>query len=157
MRFHKDGTLPPQTHWVWVFGSNLAGIHGGGAARVAKDIYNRPYGTETAEGLYTSYNLQESYAIPTKDRRLQSLQLDQIQHHVEIFRKHVEENPSKIYFVTRIGCVLAGYENEDIAPMFKGFPHNCSFADEWMPFIWEEDNNIQSGTIFALNPIWLDK
>lgn len=135
MKFHVDGTLPPETHWVWVFGSNLAGIHGGGAARVAHKIYDRPYGFNTAFGLHTSINLQESFAIPTKDTSIRTLPLYYIEEFVEMFRDYVEEHPNKMFFVTRIGCQLAGYENSDIAPMFKGFPDNCSFAEEWREFL----------------------
>lgn len=67
-KYHKDGTMPPETHWVWVFGSNLSGIHGAGAAKIANKVYDRPYGVNTAVGIYSSSNLQESYAIPTKDQ-----------------------------------------------------------------------------------------
>lgn len=110
IQFHKDGTLPVDDHTIFVFGSNLKGVHGAGAALVAHQAYGYPLGIP--EGLQG-----RSYAIPTKDARLQPLPLAVIEQHFVNFIKHMRENPTKYYFMTAIGCGLAGYTAEDIVPM----------------------------------------
>lgn len=134
-KFHIDGSLPKRTHYVWVFGSNLSGIHGAGAAKIAHTIYNRPYYTE--HGTYVSGNLQESYAIPTKSVTLTVLPIKIIQLYVDVFIRHVELNENKEFFVTRIGCGLAGYKDSDIAPLFSKLSNrnNVSFAEEWREYL----------------------
>ena len=125
---HKDGTQPKDDQ-VFVFGSNLAGIHGGGAAKAAKYHYGAEIGV--AEGMTGN-----SYAIPTKDKAIaNALPLDDIQASVTRFVDYAKANQDKQFFVTRIGCVLAGYTDAQIAPMFIGAPDNCSFAEEWADYI----------------------
>lgn len=133
MKKHKDGTLPKQTSDVWVFGSNDAGIHGAGAAKIARTIYDRPNGANTAYGLYTSSNLQESYAIATKDEYFNVHSLSYIRPQVDIFISYVIANSRKEFFLTRLGCGLAGYEDEQIAPMFTDLKDslNLSFPESW--------------------------
>lgn len=125
-RFHKDGTLPTDMS-VWVFGSNLAGRHGKGAAKVARDVFGARQ--NVAVGL-----VGHSYAIPTKDENLRVLPLWKIQEYVRRFLRETSEMPEINFFVTRIGCGLAGYKDEDIAPMFRG-ALGCSFAEEWRPYL----------------------
>lgn len=76
-----------------------------------------------------------SYGIPTKDENIQTLPLEAIKAFVDSFLKDATRHKDKEFFVTRIGCGLAGYKDEQIAPLFKGAPHNCSFAEEWRPFL----------------------
>lgn len=131
--YHKDGSMPKETWTVFVFGSNLAGIHGAGAAKVANKIYDRPYGTGV--GFYQSCNLQESYAIPTKNEKIRRLSLDEIQKHVDTFIEFAYNNSSKTFFVTRVGCGLAGYLDSEIAPMFRGCNQNCNFPEQWKQYL----------------------
>ena len=127
MKFHIDGTLP--THGeIFVFGSNLAGAHGEGAARVAQE----KFGASRGAGCGWHGN---SFAIPTKDRGIQTLPLNEIRQYIDYFLGWAEGEPNRQFFVTRIGCGLAGYTDQDIAPMFKGAPDNCSFANEWRPHL----------------------
>lgn len=127
LQFHKDHTIPPKG-WIWVFGSNLAGRHGAGAAKVAHKNFGAQYGCgEGPSG--------ESYAIATKSRHLHTLSLEIIRDRVGVFIETARANPKKNYFVTRIGCELAGYTDADIAPMFKGAPANCSFAEQWKDYL----------------------
>lgn len=135
MQIHVDGSLPKRTHYVWVFGSNLAGIHGAGSARVAHTVYGRPYGMNYSVGIYQDINLRESYGIPTKDAKIETLSIPIIIQFVEIFKEFVKASPGKIFFITRIGCGYAGYTDEQMAPLFKGIPENVSIPESWEIFL----------------------
>jgi hypothetical protein len=132
-RYHKDGTLP-QNGEVFVFGANLAGIHGAGAAKVALEKFGAEMGKFGLVG--------KSWGIPTKGNFMNVLPLDNISVSVNIFvtvtNTKAFENTQ--WFVTRVGCGLAGYKDEDIAPMFKG-AKNCSFAETWKPYL-ENENGV---------------
>lgn len=103
---------------IFVFGSNLAGRHGRGAAKAAVEKYGAIYGQGI--GLQGS-----SYAIPTKDRYIKTLPLYIIANYVKDFLTFANSHPELTFQVTPIGCGLAGYSPEQIAPMFKGAPNNC--------------------------------
>jgi hypothetical protein len=126
MKFHRDGTLP-QNGEIWVFGSNLAGIHGAGAAKVAIDKFGAVWGKG-------DYHHGNSYAIPTKDKKINTIPLEWIANYVDEFVNFTHCNQGWLYFVTRVGCGLAGYKDEQIAPMFRG-AINCSFAEEWREYL----------------------
>jgi len=97
---------------VFVFGSNLAGIHGAGSARFAYDRFGACLGK--GYGWY-----YKSFAIPTKDEHIKTLPLEVIQTYVQGFEAFVIANPMLTFYVTQIGCGLAGYTPKDIAPLFK--------------------------------------
>lgn len=109
---------------IFVFGSNLAGRHGKGAALHAR----KEHGAVLGVGVGRQGN---SYAIPTKDYYLRTLPLSQIKPFVDGFLEYAHQNPYLEFQVTRIGCGLAGYSDEDISPMFKFAPDNCSLPDGW--------------------------
>lgn len=109
---------------IFVFGSNLAGRHGKGAALTAI----REYGSVYGQGVGRAGN---SYAIPTKDSRLKSLMLDEIEFHINIFLKYAKKNKELEFQVTKVGCGLAGHSEEDIKPMFKDAPENCFLPLDW--------------------------
>lgn len=144
--FHKNRTLPPNTlqadgrpEWVFVFGSNLAGRHGAGAALVASQKFQARTGVGYGrEGI--------SFAIPTKDTDLDVLPLTgtkckDIRYFVELFKLYAlhRQDAHEKFFVTAIGTELAGYTHAQIAPLFIGSPENCSFPEEWMPFLAPEE------------------
>ncbi|MBI1340118.1 hypothetical protein GC169_07920 [bacterium] len=126
--WHTDGTLPTGPDWIYVFGSNLAGFHAGGAARAAVDRFGAVTGV--AEG-----PTGRAYAIPTKDQMIRTLPLERVAEGVARFLDHAAATPDRRYFVTRVGCGLAGFRDQDIAPLFRPAPENCSFADAWRPFL----------------------
>jgi hypothetical protein len=109
---------------VFVFGSNLAGIHGKGAARDAVKFHGAMMGNPVGRQ-------GSSYAIPTKDTRLRPLPLEKIAGYVEDFKKYAREHPETEFFVTAIGTGLAGYSVGEIAPMFKDCPRNCGLPREF--------------------------
>lgn len=97
---------------IFVFGSNEAGIHGGGAALTALQKFGAI--RWIGEGLQG-----QSYAIPTKDVNIITLPLPIIKGYVDRFIEFAISRPDLIFLVTEIGCGLAGYKPKDIAPMFK--------------------------------------
>ena len=111
------------TH-VFVFGSNVAGRHGKGAALTARLHHGAVYGV----GIGHTGN---AYAIPTKDATLRSLPLSMIAQNVEQFLLYAREHSTLTFNVTRVGCGLAGYTDTEIAPMFANAPANCLLSDEW--------------------------
>ena len=126
MKYHKDGTQP-EPNEIFVFGSNLAGIHGAGAAKAALR-----YGARHGHGIGL---VGQSYAIPTKDVDIKTLPIDNIKPYIERFKKVTLQYPQAKFFVTRVGCGLAGYKDSQIAPLFKGCGSNCSFPEQWEYYI----------------------
>ena len=93
---------------IFVFGSNLAGMHAGGAARVAVE----KFGAIMGQGV----GLQgQSYAIPTMQGGP-----DTILPYVEDFIRFADMHPELTFLVTRIGCGIAGFRPAEIAPLFAG-------------------------------------
>jgi hypothetical protein len=113
---------------IFVFGSNRAGRHGAGAAKYALEKHGAIYGQ--GEGLQGN-----SYAIPTKDFFIQTLPLSEIQKHVDTFLHYARLMPNLTFNVTAIGCGLAGYKAEDIAPMFADAPTNCILPERFKGWI----------------------
>lgn len=109
---------------VFVFGSNLAGRHGAGAALHAVRHCGAVYGQGVGrQGM--------SYAIPTKGRKLEVLPLAEIAGHVAAFLAYAGTNFEERFYVTAIGTGLAGYKVAEIAPMFVGAPENCDLPEGW--------------------------
>ena len=92
---------------IFVFGSNLGGNHDGGAARVALQKFGAIYG----QGV----GLQgQSYGIPTMQGGVET-----ISPYVNQFIEFAEAHPEYFFYVTRVGCGIAGFTDREIAPLFK--------------------------------------
>ena len=109
---------------IFVFGSNLAGIHGAGAAKDA--LFE--HGATAGQGIGRSGN---SYAIPTKGHAIRTLPLEEVADYIHEFIKYARSNPNEIFQVTQIGCGLAGFTSPEIAPLFYNAPDNCCFDSSW--------------------------
>ena len=92
---------------IFVFGSNLAGAHGGGAALLAY----RQFGAVWGKGVGMH---GRTYAIPTMQGGVKT-----IKPYVDEFIRFAKEHPWLTFLVTRIGCGIAGFQDRDIAPLFK--------------------------------------
>lgn len=128
-QYHDESivkTLPKDT--VFVFGSNLAGKHHGGAAAIAVEHFGALLGVGRGWS-------GQSFAIPTMNEHLQQMPLSQIQHYVDDFKIYTKNHPKNKYFLTAIGCGIAGYTVEEIAPMFKGISRNVIFPQSFRPFV----------------------
>ena len=109
---------------IFVFGSNLAGRHGKGAALFARNHRGAIYGIGKGPQGY-------SYAIPTKTAGLKPIPLDEIELEVLNFLAYARSKPELVFEITKIGCGLAGYKEEQIAPMFRDAPSNCELPKGW--------------------------
>lgn len=109
---------------IFVFGSNLAGRHGAGAALTAW----RCFGAIPGKG---SGIQGRSYAIPTKNRSLRRLTPGEIAPFVNRFLRFATSHPEKEFLVTAVGCGLAGWGPEDIAPLFANPPANIALPAAW--------------------------
>lgn len=106
MRFTPDKIETLASDEIFVFGSNLNGYHMGGAARIAIDKFGAEWGK--GEGLQG-----QSYAIPTMQGGVET-----IRPYVEKFLDLAWEWDQTTFLVTRIGCGIAGFKPEEIAPLF---------------------------------------
>lgn len=122
---------------IFVFGSNLAGAHGAGAALHAVEQYDAEYGVGAGP-------TGRAYAIPTKDERIRTLPLDRIKPYAIQFNLYAwrlyADRANVEFLVTRIGCGLAGYGDEDMAPMFTHLPPSCILPRQWEPYMSDIHN-----------------
>jgi len=99
---------------VFVFGSNLAGRHGKGAAYHAMKEWGAEYGVGVGP-------TGRAYAIPTKDSKFQTLDIHTIMGYVRKFFEYAEDNPHILFIFTAIGTGLAGHEARDIARALEAY------------------------------------
>ena len=117
---------------VFVFGSNLAGRHGGGAARVAYD----QFGAEWGVGVGMTGHC---YAIPTMQGGVET-----IKPYTDEFVRYAAAHPELKFLVTRIGCGIAGFRDEEIAPLFK---ECCSLDNVVLPrSFWSVYDSLSSSS-----------
>ncbi len=113
---------------IFVFGSNLSGFHGAGAARHAYEKRGAQWGV--GEGITGN-----CYALPTKGINISHMPLHEVIDHINTFITHAYANPNDVFQVTCVGCGLAGFKDSQIAPWFERAPKNCSFDLKWEPFL----------------------
>lgn len=105
---------------IFVFGSNLSGLHGAGAAKMAKERFG-------AEGGIYYGMTGKCFAIPTRrifkwkpQIELETLPIETIEYYIDAFVGYASKTPDKKFLLTEVGCGHAGYTPEQIAPLFKG-------------------------------------
>ena len=124
---------------IFVFGSNLAGQHAGGAARIAYDKFGAEWGNGSGpQG--------RCYAIPTMQGPLET-----IKPYADDFIAYAKEHPLNRFLLTRVGCGIAGFTDEEMAPLFVealDIP-NISIPEEWLPIMIAEPRRIQDDEVEA--------
>jgi len=124
---------------IFVFGSNLAGQHAGGAARIAYD----KFGAEWGNGVGPQ---GKCYAIPTMQGPLAT-----IKPYADEFIAYAKAHPLNRFLLTRVGCGIAGFTDEEMAPLFVealDIP-NISIPEEWLPIMIAEPHRIQDDELEA--------
>jgi hypothetical protein len=122
--YTPDNITKLKDHEVFVFGSNLNGNHAGGSAKLAQDKFGAESGV--GEGL-----TGQSYAFPTLDKDMQKVSLDDIKQSAERLFKCATDNTRTIFFLTKIGCGIAGFSEEEIKPYFVTMPANVIKPKDW--------------------------
>lgn len=102
---------------IFVFGSNLAGRHGRGAALTARTRFGAEYGVGIGP-------TGRCYAIPTKDARLNVLPLNVIEQYILRFVEYAEQHPELEFLLTPVGTGLAGYSVDQLESILPELPDN---------------------------------
>lgn len=129
MEYTTENITHLEENEVFVFGSNLAGCHCGGAARVALQKFGAVWGNGVGmQG--------QSYAIPTMQGGV-----DTIRPYVDEFIAEAREREHTTFYVTRIGCGIAGFSDEEIAPLFRAAItlHNVRLPKEFAEILMRND------------------
>jgi hypothetical protein len=110
---------------IFVFGSNLNGNHAGGAAKLAQESFGVENGV--GEGL-----TGQCYAFPTLDKEMQKVSKEELIKSRDLFYKIAEENKDKTFFLTKVGCGIAGFSEDEMKEIFKGeSPKNIIMPAGW--------------------------
>jgi len=130
MKYTPENIMHLEPNQIFVYGANEKGVHGAGAARLALR-----WGAKMGQ-----YGLVgQTYGIPTKDKKIQTLPLDKIQVHVHDFLALAFSHQEYEFLLTKIGCGLALYQPKDIAPLFKiiktGVFENVILPEEFYKYI----------------------
>lgn len=121
MRVSPDNIQSLKPNEVFVFGSNLSGSHGGGAALVAY----RKFGAIWGQGI----GLQgQSYGIPTMHGGVEA-----IKPYVDEFIAFARQHQDLVFLVTRVGCGIAGFTDNEIAPLFS---EAKQLENVFLPRLW---------------------
>ena len=103
--------LKSRENMIFVFGSNLSGIHGAGAAHYARHHHGAVLGVgKGPQGT--------SYALPTKGINISFMPLEEVEVHIDAFKDFAMDHPNVEFQVTQVGCGRAGFTKEQIAPLF---------------------------------------
>jgi hypothetical protein len=107
---------------VFVFGSNAGGLHGGGAARIAHERFGAVWG----EG---HGHHGQTYAIDTMSG------LETLAREAGDFVAYASSHPEHRFLLTPVGCGIAGYTPEQVAPLFAGIPANVTVPASFAPYL----------------------
>ena len=122
----STGEWPPMPAWpVFVFGSNLAGRHGKGAALYARKLYSAQPGVGRGP-------TGHAYALPTKDEKLEPLPLGLVQDEIRSFYDYARSHTDTVFRLTRVGCGLSGLDEDSIRSVAQeNTPSNVALPGAW--------------------------
>jgi len=112
MRYTPESIEKLEENEVFVFGSNMAGSHGGGAARYAKDHFGAEDGV--GEGI-----TGQCYAFPTLNTDYSKREIHELIYSKAKLYHVALEHPEKTFLVTKVGCGIAGFSLEAMQEVFK--------------------------------------
>ena len=109
---------------IFVFGSNRAGIHGGGAARLAREKFSAQHGV--GEGL-----TGQCYAFPTLNENFEKVSRAALEASRDSFFETARRHPELTFLLTKVGCGIAGFAEDEIRPLFRDAPANVILPEDW--------------------------
>ncbi|MCQ4165105.1 A1S_2505 family phage non-structural protein [Tahibacter harae] len=109
---------------IFVFGSNLAGHHAGGAARQAAECFGATDGV--GEGM-----TGHCYAFPTLGHQLERLPLQQLEASRDRLYSCCHNHPQLRFLLTKVGCGIAGYAEQAMQDLFQDPPRNLVLPHDW--------------------------
>ena len=130
MKYYKGNIEKLPLEGVFVFGANLQYKHGAGAARTALDKFGAVWGKGRLQG--------QSYALPTKHTPYKGMSLEQISHHIEEFISFAHSNSNLTFYLTDIGCGLAGHKAEEITSLLRVIPENVIISERFYKLLNEK-------------------
>lgn len=149
--YHDDNAIPYRGE-VYVYSSNLAGIHDQGTAASAA----QRFGAQWAKGVG---RVGQSYGIPIANKGLARLPLLIVRDEIDTFLDYARRRPNEHFFVTRIGCgpevgfvEHAAFRDEQIAPFFTLVPSNCSLPERWRPYVDDVRYEVKISRPFGTDP-----
>jgi hypothetical protein len=113
-----------QPNEIFVFGSNQGGRHAGGAARLAKEKFGAQEGV--GEGL-----TGQSYAFPTLTADFERVSRKSLEASRDRLFATARAHPGKIFLLTKVGCGIAGFAEDEIRPLFENPPANVLPPEDW--------------------------
>jgi hypothetical protein len=130
MKYTPENITRLEPNQIFTYGANEKFYHGAGAAKLALK-WGAKHGMAGLVG--------QTYGIPTKDKKIQTLPLDKIQLHVNDFLATAFSHQEYEFLVTKIGCGLALYQPKDVAPLFKtiktGVFENVILPEEFYKYL----------------------
>ncbi len=128
-KYHLNTALPEDhSEYIFVFGSNLAGLHRTELGNIAQTYYF----AETGISVGINGN---SYSLPVKDRFIRWLSVEEIKKYVDQFKEYTFNQPNKKFWIPDLCFEKRGYRPYHLAPLFKGCNTNCYFPVSWKPFL----------------------
>lgn len=127
MKTNKKGFIVElDDNEVIIVGTNLNGEHFGGAAKQAYEQFGLEWGV--GEGLSGN-----SYAFPTLDKNMFRFNKSALERRIVLLKRCCEQNSKKTFYLTRVGCGIAGFTDEYMFKLFKSFqlPSNLILPGEW--------------------------
>lgn len=119
-----DNIAKLEPNEIFVFGSNMYGHHVGGAAKLAYDQFGAEWGIN--EGL-----AGQTYAFPTLEREMTKRGMRALANSRDRLFATARALPDKIFYLTKVGCGIAGYPEEEIKPLFADMPANVIKPKGW--------------------------
>ena len=116
----------PDDDRVFVFGSNLLGIHGAGAAHYARCELGAELGI--GEG-----PTGRTYALPTCYQPGEPITYQELAVYVDNFLTYARQHPEQRFFVSKVGCGIAGFDEDVVSMVFRclDVPANCDMPPGW--------------------------
>lgn len=143
--FHPNKSIPNiPDNWILVFGSNLAGNYGAGIPLEAVNYYGAS--PTVVDGINGN-----SYSIPVKDSKNNPIHISLVKKSIDKFKEYVRANPTVRFWITNIEADIPEYTTDRMASMFNGCGSNCSYPEDWKPYITDRYYTVLPGRVIPID------